>query len=401
MVTGSFLDVFDMPAICELCRNDALEAVYTPERSQRCIRVHVCANCGLVQSLPRADRAPRRTAAVSSGADWGNVRYGKGFRTQIAVDAVLRHRGHADSISLLDVGSNRGRFARAFLAEVRNATVVAIEPDDRVAQSCAELERAELVGARIEDAALESGRFDVVHSCHTIEHLAHPRDVLADHWRCLKAGGLLVLDAPNIALIGADDIVEEWFIDKHLTHFSERTLVRMVEAAGFKIIEKPDKADPENLFLVAEKSAAAAERVAGDWEEVEEAHALIADYLAARARNLIALGAVAAELTALAPKGVAIWGAGRIFDTLVVHGGFDTKALRLLIDTHLREHVGERHGCALAGPDALTDARPGVIVVMSRGFADEIAAEARRFAPAAEILLYTDLLSRARTRLAA
>ncbi len=172
-------------------------------------------------------------------------------------------------------------------------------------------------------------------------------------------------------------------------------------AAGFKIIERPGKADPENLFLVAEKSAAAAERIAGDWEEVEEAHALIADYLAARARNLIALGAVAAELTALAPRGVAIWGAGRIFDTLVVHGGFDTKVLRLLIDTHLRDHVGERHGCALAGPDALTDARPGVIVVMSRGFADEIAAEARRFAPAAEILLYTDLLSRARTRLAA
>jgi hypothetical protein len=55
----------------------------------------------------------------------------------------------------------------------------------------------------------------------------------------------------------------------------------------------------------------------------------------------------------------------------------------------------------LAGPEALADADPGVIVVMSRGFAGEIAAEARKFAPIAEILLYTDLLSRARTRLAA
>ncbi len=36
----------------------------------------------------------------------------------------------------------------------------------------------------------------------------------------LKHGGLLVLDAPNIALIGGDDILEEWFIDKHLYHFS-------------------------------------------------------------------------------------------------------------------------------------------------------------------------------------
>jgi SAM-dependent methyltransferase len=389
-----------MPDICELCHCDALESVYTPERSTRGISVHVCGNCGLVQSLPRADRAARSAPAVSSGADWGNVRYGKGFRTAIAVEAVLRHKGPSP-FSLLDVGSNRGSFTHALLAAAPNADIMAVEPDERVAQSCAGLARTELHVGRIEDTALESKRFDVVHSCHTIEHLAHPGRVLADHWRCLKDGGLLVLDAPNIALIGADDIVEEWFIDKHLTHFSERTLIRMVEASGFSLVERPDPVDRENLFLVARKSAPADAAVAGDPDEVEKAHALLAAYVAGRARNLAALGAVAAELTALAPKGVAMWGAGRIFDSLVVHGRFDARALRLLIDTHLKAHVGERHGCTLAGPEALADADPGVIVIMSRGFASEIAAEARKFAPAAEILLYTDLLSRARTRLAA
>jgi len=387
--------------ICELCRSDALQAVYTPERSLRDIRVHICSKCGLVQSLPRADRAPRAAPAVSGGADWGNVRYGKGFRTKIAVDAVLRHRNPADSFSLLDVGSNRGRFVRALLDEAPNATIAAVEPDERVALACAGLERTELHVGRIEGIALESGRFDIVHSCHTIEHLAHPGHVLADHWRCLKDGGLLVLDAPNIALIGTDDIVEEWFIDKHLYHFSERTLIRMIETAGFSIVERPDPADLENLFLVAKKSVRTDDIVADDPQEADKAHALLVAYVAGRARNLAALGAVAAELTSLAPKGVAMWGAGRIFDSLVVHGRFDAKALRLLIDTHLNAHVGERYGCTLAGPEALADANPGVIVVMSRGFANEIAAEARKFAPAAEILLYTDLLSRARMRLAA
>ena len=387
--------------ICELCRSDTLQAVYTPERSLRDIRVHICSNCGLVQSLPRADRAPRAAPAVSGGADWGNVRYGKGFRTKIAIDAVLRHRNPADSFSLLDVGSNRGRFVCALLDEAPNATVVAVEPDERVAQSCAGLERTELHVGRIEAMALESGRFDIVHSCHTIEHLAHPGHILADHWRCLKAGGLLVLDAPNIALLGADDIVEEWFIDKHLYHFSERTLVRMIETAGFSIVERPDPVDLENLFLVAKKSVRTDDIVADDSQEADKAHALLVAYVAGRARNLAALGAVAAELTSLAPKGVAMWGAGRIFDSLVVHGRFDARALRLLIDTHLKAHVGERYGCTLAGPEALADANPGVIVVMSRGFAGEIVAEARKFAPAAEILLYTDLLNRARMRPAA
>ncbi len=390
-----------MQEICELCGSDALEGVYTPERSTRGITVHICGRCGLVQSLPRADRAPRAAAAVSGGADWGNVRYGKGFRTKIAVDAVLRQCDPQAHFSLLDVGSNRGSFARALLSAAPHAHITAVEPDERVAQSCAGLARTELQVSRIEDAALETGRFDILHSCHTIEHLAHPAHVLDDHHRVLKDGGRLVLDAPNIAILGADDIVEEWFIDKHLYHFSERTLSRMVEAAGFAIVEKADRGDAANLFLVARKADAVDSAVAADPQEVEKAYELMTSYVATRAHNMAALVAVAAELHALAPKGVAMWGAGRIFDSLVTHGRFDARALRLLIDTHLKAHVGERHGCALAGPEDLIQAKPGVIVVMSRGFADAIAAEARKFAPAAEILLYTDLLSRARTRLAA
>lgn len=388
-----------MPDPCELCGHDALQFVHTPERSTRGISVHICDHCGLVQSLPRADRAPRGEPSVSGGADWGNVRYGKGFRTKNAVNAVRCHAGGA--ISLLDAGSNRGSFARALLKANPEARITAVEPDERVAQSVAGLPRTELIVSRIEDAGLEAGRFDIVHSCHTLEHVAHPLAVLRDHHRTLKEDGLLVLDVPNIQLIGGEDMVEEWFIDKHLTHFSERTLTRMVEAAGFAILDWPDLDDRENLFIVACKAASAAAPVAADPEEVDRAYELVSSYIAGRAHNIAALTAVAAELAALAPKGIAIWGAGRIFDTLVRNGGFDPKLIGVLIDTHLKAHVGERYGCTLHGPEALADIHPGIVVVMSRGFADEIADEARARAPGAEILRFTDLLGRARLRVAA
>lgn len=401
MVTGTFPGPPAMNEACELCHRPALEVVYRPEHSPRGLSIHLCRWCGLVQSLPRIDRAPRATAAVSGGADWGNLRYGKGFRTQAAMTALKRHVDFGAALSVLDVGSNRGSFARAFLDAAPEARMLAVEPDERVAKSCAELSRCELIEARIEDAAIETGRFDIVHSCHTIEHLAHPARVLADHWRVLKPGGLLVLDAPSTAILDADDIVEEWFIDKHLYHFSARTLMRMVASAGFEIVAAPDIEDRENLLIVGRKAYTGYPATGSDPREVAEAERLVAAYTAARARNLSALTYVASRIQRMAPKRVAMWGAGRLFDTLVVHGRFVPASLSLLIDAHLKAHVEDRHGCRLSGPDALPAADPDVVIVMSRGFAGEIAEQARRLAPRAEILFYADLLSDARMSQAA
>jgi SAM-dependent methyltransferase len=387
---------------CDFCGKDSLSFAYQPEGSTRGLKVYLCRHCGLVQSLPRIDRTQKRhEAAVSGGADWGNVRYGKGFRTQAAMDALARHVNYDDAITLLDVGSNRGRFAAAFLEAATRACVTAVEPDERYADSSAGLPRTRLVRSRIEDTTLADASFDIVHSCHTIEHLAHPLASLRDHARVLKPGGLLVLDAPNIALIGADDILEEWFIDKHLYHFSAITLARMIETAGFTILQQPDPKDRINLLFVARKNDAPRSGVAADPAEVSRAEKLIASYVATRAANCAALATAAREIRGLRPQRVALWGAGRLFDSLVRTGGFDPSDLALLIDAHLIAHMDSRHGVRLSPPHALSGAMVDVVVVMSRGFADEIVAEARRLAPKARIILYADLLARARLAKAA
>jgi hypothetical protein len=128
---------------------------------------------------------------------------------------------------------------------------------------------------------------------------------------------------------------------------------------------------------------------------------LLGSYRRTRAANLVALRSASMEINALAGKRVALWGAGRLFDSLVVAGGFDPKSLMLLIDTHLAALVPERHGVRLCLPAALKDQRVDVIVIMSRGFAAEIVAEAKTLAPNAEIILYADLLARARLAQAA
>lgn len=389
-----------MTEACDLCRANALEKVYAPA-SSRGLSIYLCRHCGLVQSLPRIDRAPRRSANISGGVDWGNIRYGKGFRTDACLQIIRQRTDLTRRIELLDVGSNRGSFARAFLAAAPKAHLVAVEPDERVAASCVGFERCDSVEARIEVTNFPEERFDIVHSCHTIEHLASPAAVLADHWRVLKPGGLLVVDAPNIALIDGEDILEEWFIDKHLHHYSAVTLARLLDASGFEIIDGPDSNDRQNLLFAACKRPIAARPVARDPHEVERARARVIAYKDERERNLSALAAISKELQQLAPRRVALWGAGRLFDALVRHGGFDPSALALLVDTHLIQHMPERHGVPLSPPGALAAANPGIIVVMSRAFADEIGRLAAQVAPKAEIILYSDLLARARLQRAA
>jgi SAM-dependent methyltransferase len=391
----------DLPN-CDLCGADTLTFVYEPERSTRGLKVYLCCRCGLMQSAPRIDRTQHRhEAAVSGGADWGNVRYGKGFRTQAAMDALAAHDGLNGAPKLLDVGSNRGRFVAAFLEAVPQAQITAIEPDERYADSCAGLPRTTLIQARIEKTLLPDDSFDIVHSCHTIEHLAAPFAALKDHARVLKPGGLLVLDAPNLALLGSDDILEELFIDKHLFHFSATTLTRMIEAAGFTILQHPDPKDLINLLIVARKSGAANDVIAADPAEAAKAELFIQRYMQTRAANCAALADAAREIAQLKPQRVALWGAGRLFDSLVLAGGLDPTQLSLLIDAHLIQHMDSRHGMRLSPPEALAQTPADVIVVMSRGFADEIVTKAKALAPRARIILYADLLARARLAKAA
>ena len=143
MVTGLFRGPScAMSAICAVTMR--FESIYTPERSTRGISVYLCDHCGLAAE-PAAHRS--RRARAGSGIE----RRGLG---KCPLWQRLPHQGRAGSnraprrsgreIALLDVGSNRGSFAK-FLAAAPNAHIVAVEPDERVAHSCADLPRTDLI----------------------------------------------------------------------------------------------------------------------------------------------------------------------------------------------------------------------------------------------------------------
>jgi hypothetical protein len=370
-----------MSDVCDLCRAHALEPVYWPERPAKDVGrdtvVHLCPACGLVQSLPRSCDTAAALAAIAASA---RHPYRRSNRTSACMKLLRAHTDIAAPLAVLDIGFNRGPFASAIAAAMPQAKITGCAP--------------------FEEIDLAPGCFDIAH-CSGIERVPSPAALLQRIWNGLRPGGLLIVDAPNLIAIGADDIVDEWFDDSTRYCFSPVTLGRVLDAAGFTIIDGPNPLDRENLTFAALKRSVVNRPVPKDGGEAERARALIGTYSAARARNMVALAAMSAELARLAPRRVAMWGAGRLFDTLVTHGGFDPKSVEMVVDGLLTARKTEKHGIRLVAPDALAHARPGIIVVMSRTFAREIARIARRHAPKAEIILYSDLLARARMALAA
>ncbi len=386
---------------CDLCDNTSLEQVYAPQNSPRRLTVWLCSHCGLLQSLPRTDRAERKEATISSGADWGNLRYGKGFRAEANL-ATLRPFLHKQRpLRVLDIGANRGAFGLELKSAYPKAHIMGIEPDERVVGAWAGKSGFTWLHARLEDTRLEDEGFDVIYSCHTLEHLKSPRQSLLAHRANLAPNGYLMLEVPNTAIIGSNDIVEEFFIDKHLYHFSPRSLAKLLSVCGFRAVAIGDPRDSVNITVVAVKADAVLPTVAADPREVEAAAALISAYHAQRLQNLSALVQVAAMIDAMAPRKVAIWGAGRLLNSLILNGGLRPQALAAVVDKHLIRYANEAHGVRLTAPEDLGNVRPDIVVVMSRSFANEIRIEAQERAPGCEVLAYTDLLARAKTQMAA
>jgi SAM-dependent methyltransferase len=150
------------------------------------------------------------------------------------LEDLVSAKGQA-SRRLLDVGCHIGVMVE--LAQARGWEAWGVEPSTWAAEQ-ARARGLHVVTGTLADAGLGDGYFDVVTMWDVIEHLTDPASEISQVHKVLKPGGLFAVHTIDIESTMARLMGRRWpwLMEMHLYYFSPRTLGRLLEQNGFKVV---------------------------------------------------------------------------------------------------------------------------------------------------------------------
>ena len=334
---------------CLWCNNTSLRTIYDVKTSKIGASVQHCDRCNLVQSHYSAIENKHRYKSISSDADWGNIRHGKGVRLQKSINCLKGILDNGDVSRMLDVGSNRGHFCKWISENYTDTIIDMIEPDSNISNY--DFSYDTLISDRIENVKLDN-TYDLVYCCQTLEHLEHLHDFFDKmYMSCIK---YLFIDVPNIEILKRRNQynIEEFFIDKHVIHLSSDVLKNMVTQYGFEIVN--DYSDDYNLTIVCKKFEPRKLDIDMNW------------YIKSLNDDRKVLKEKAFRINEMMKREkIVIYGATRIYDALVRYGNLNTSDIYYLVDDFLELPNIYKF-------DKLKEDPPDMVVILARSSIDII-----------------------------
>lgn len=241
---------------CALCGNTQPSRLFRPPRAPG--PVVRCQHCGLVyvspleqdQAIITAPVLGQKDPAILTSADtrllngfWELAQLPKrqGERPALRRNATAALRRLERYVRppgrLLDFGCGWGFFLAT--ARERGWEVYGLEPLPGHALYARAMVGATVTTDVLHDDTFPADHFDVITAFQVLEHLPDPAGNLHRLHRCLRPGGLILIEVPNIAtwsvtLLGKR---HRHFNPDHLTFFSPRTLRALLEKYGLEVLE--------------------------------------------------------------------------------------------------------------------------------------------------------------------
>ena len=158
------------------------------------------------------------------------------FRKLLSLKHLKKLERYKKGKELLDVGCFAGFFLE--LARAHKWNTFGIEPSSW-ASSFAKKRGTKVLGKTIEKTPLPNNYFDVITLWDVIEHLSNPKRDIAKLSKSLKRGGIIAIGTPDVESLMFKILRghHPYFIRMHLVLFSQKTLKKLLEQNGFKIID--------------------------------------------------------------------------------------------------------------------------------------------------------------------
>ena len=204
-----------------------------------------CRRCGLVYVNPRLterevmkrytagyffDEYLPSLAASRTGYDPAVIR--DHYTTFVELSRVFAGPGK----KLLDIGSGAGFFLKA--VEGIGWQAEGVELSETAAAYAKDVVHVRTWAGKIEETNLPSDEYGLVTMLDILEHLFDPIAVLREVHRVLKPGGALIVLTPDFNSLSRRVYGRQWAVltpAEHLFYFTEKTLGRMLEEAGFRV----------------------------------------------------------------------------------------------------------------------------------------------------------------------
>jgi SAM-dependent methyltransferase len=168
----------------------------------------------------------------------------------------------SSSPRVLDIGCGVGEYLGVWRA-------LGWEPEGVEAnEAAAALARTRLSvdihASAVEDLQLPEEKFDLITMSHCLEHTYSPGRVLGQAYRWLKPNGRLLVMVPNYDAIDRRLFGERWLgfeVPRHLFHFDERSIRRLLEQQSYRVQRIGASAQPDvvirNLLCLIDERAKA------------------------------------------------------------------------------------------------------------------------------------------------
>jgi SAM-dependent methyltransferase len=383
-----------MNTACNFCSTFTTFPLYSVPRSARGANVFLCSMCGLLESIYSAPSPAVKVRSLSSGADWGNVRHGKGLRLKSNLEFIMSAGICKPEMQILDIGSNRGSFCLHALNHWRPTSILAVEPDISLVDPYADQKNLTLITERFENLKIIPSSFDFVYCSHTLEHALSASEMLKTIHSILKPGGNVFIEVPSLSILEDNSNIEEFFIDKHSFHFYPKTLISFAQSIGFEIISTQNGSDKSHISLILRRGKNAPSLFPSESlrDTALQVQTLVSNYQSYLALNLKKLSVARTKVEfLLSRQKVVFWGGGRQLDSFIKHSGFNIKLIEGLIDEHLHGIIENVDGMPILSPDSLRSISPQLVIVFARNAYQEIAKKIRAYG-IKNVIRFSDLL---------